>query len=345
MAPLPLTHMATFADLKRQTLSYIRRMPDDASIPVTLLEGAINRQRREAWRKAGGQVPDTITLNVVSGRRDYPVTGPVAAVSYKSGSTADTVRLIRLTPSALLNRYPRLPDTGVPEGIPECFVVRPTGDPTSVDALVYDALLAPGASASGTISISLYPTPSASVTGGLLVDCEGPASELSGDDAVSELPEAVDTAACWMAALELLAFVSHEPEALQVAAYIKAQARDASAAAFEATMDLLAEWETIGPSVSMGVDPVGESTIDGSTFTETLSVSASQSVSATVASVTIDCSANPPASGYAVAAFSVNEGFVANAVISGNSIVVTADVGMSFDAGDVVYVFYSSLRT
>ena len=91
--------MATLLDLKNRVLSYLRRMPGDASVPSDRLEDAINRARLDEWKRVGGPVPDTATMNIVAGRRDYPVSGPVHAelqvVEHGAGCVLSGKRLLR----------------------------------------------------------------------------------------------------------------------------------------------------------------------------------------------------------------------------------------------------------
>lgn len=335
--------MATLLDLKNRVLSYLRRMPGDASVPSDRLEDAINRARLDEWKRVGGPVPDTATMNIVAGRRDYPVSGPVHAVNYKSSSTAQATRLTRQTPSEILRNYTDLTDTSVTSGTPTYWTMRPKGDPTAVESVVYNALVAESTLPTGVMSISLYPEPSASVTDGLIIESEGPATALVDDDDVSELPDAVDTAACWKAALELIAFIGHEPEALALAQFIDGMGRKAEARSFEEVMSLLAVWDSIGPAAYIGVDyESGVLKGEGGYDVVRAMEKATYTLTTDDSSVSVPCTVTPDPSG-TIIAFSKEQGQVTSVVANGSVIDVTADGGMTFYSGDVITVLYEGM--
>lgn len=335
--------MATLLDLKNRTLSYLRRMPGDASVPTATLEDAINRARRDEWRRVGGPTPDATTMDIVAGRRDYPVSGPVSAVNYKSSTSATATRLTRSTPTEMLRTYTDLTSSDVTSGTPSYWIMRPLGDPTSVETLVYDALIAPTVLPTGTLSISLYPEPSTSVTDGLIIESEGPAATLVKDTDVSELPESVDTAACWKAALELVAFIGHEPEALALAQFIAGMADKAGRSAFEDVMGLLGDFTSIGPQAYIGVDYDSGVLKGEGGYTVTRSTEkATYTVTSDVSTVAVPCSVTPDPSG-TIVAFSKEQGLITSAVANGSVIDVTAEGGFTFYTGDVIVVVYEGM--
>jgi hypothetical protein len=336
--------MATLLDLKNRVLGYLRRMPGDASIPVEMLEDAINRARRDEWRRCGGPVPDSTTLNLVAGRRDYPVAGPVSSVSWKASASSPAARLTRQTPSQIIRRWPDLTADEVVSGTPLYWTMRPVGDPNDLESVAWSALVAGSVLPAGVLSVSLWPAPDVSVTGGLIIEAAEPAAALSGDSAVSELPESVDAAACWKAALELVAFIGHEPEALQLAAFLKAQAVEAGRSAFADVMGLLADFTSIGPAAYIGND-YQEWTTGASQMStvERHILRASYTVTVTGETQRIPCSVEPDPAGFVVV-LSQQQGLVTNAVVNGAFIDVTADGGMTFYAGDVLVALYEALQ-
>lgn len=361
----------TFRELKDLTLGHLKRFPDDTDIPADKLAGAINRARRSVWNEAGGPHPETHTLDLVAGRGVYGLPGPIAAASVRDTVAGPLRQLERVSPSTLLVRYPRYPDTNGLAGVPAIYVVAPIGNAAAQESLVYRALHASTSDVVAALpQITLFPTPAASLTGGLVVQAAAYAAPLVDDAQVSPLTQSADEAACWMAAAgELSAFISEEDANGSHRAFLAVQLTQAKDRLRDDVWDLLGDPEiypqdhfgsvawnaptiadlTYSSAAAPGAPipeptPVTPAARRSSTYSSVLSENGS------TAAVRIDTSSQPVVTGSAILAFSGERLFIEPALVTVGAGGLYVDVAPPPSAdggtpkwyGERVYVFYDT---
>lgn len=356
--------MATYTrrDLVTLTLSRLFREASDDTIPATLLHGAIDRARKAEWRAAGGPEPETVRLSLVANRREYPVPGPVAAVSVRDGAGVGLRRLVRLTPKEFLERYPSYPDAPDTSGEPVVYVVRPAGSTDPSLSMLYRVLTRSAPATAYSPAVSLWPAPATSLVDGLAVESESEAAELPDDDTLSALPEPVDDAACWAAALDLLPYIGEEANARNIEPMLSRRLQEARLRARQWMADMWGGGWTFAPRDHFGTKstlrrsagaPLASATPPASTPAQPRRVGTSASALSANGSETatrIDTSSQPVVSGSAILAFSGERLFIEPSLVTVGAGGLYVDVAPPPGAdggtprwyGERVYVFYDT---
>lgn len=187
--------MATLATLDALTLNHLQRSTTDDAAMTTIIDAALNRWRREVWRRSGGLLEAPVTSNLVAGTASYDVsTLNVNAVSILTSTGANPAFLEVRQFSDIIEEYTNYPGDGTTgaRGTPAVYWVKPgiTADKTTVN---------------------LHPIPDTSVTNGLTVYGGAALADLSGST-TSTLPEIFDTTATWFAAVEMLSGFLHQED-------------------------------------------------------------------------------------------------------------------------------------
>ena len=351
--------MATYtrADLKALTLSRLYREAGDGSIPSSLVVGALNRARRTEWRAAGGPEPETVRCDLVSGRREYTVPGPVAAVAVRDAAGQSPRRLERVSPYELLERFPAYPDNTDQTGTPAVFVLKPASGVDTSLSLLYRVLSGSTSPGTSAPAILLWPVPGATVADGLLVEAESDAAELPEDLSMSLLPNTVDEAATWAAALDLLPYVWEEENARRLEALLRRGLADARIAARKWFTDLYGGLRYLRPVGGLGesrrqspvVWPPWSIGVAPPPIPEPAPVYAGKMASAATVNGSSDpvrVTTVPSVAGDTVMAFSTTQGFIDPAYITtgpgGTYVDVALPSGFTW-AGETVYVFYETI--
>jgi hypothetical protein len=178
----------TIAQLETLLLEHLRRTVTDDAAFTTSMDAAINRCRREIWRRCGGPTESPSSQSVVAGTADYLVgVDAISAVSVidSAGSLPRFLRYIEF--SDVIDADPNYPGDGTAgtRARPSYYMIVPG---TLVTAT-------PG------VTVRLYPIPDTSVTNGITFYSDGPTTDLASSN-VSPLPPIFDETACWMAAAE-----------------------------------------------------------------------------------------------------------------------------------------------
>lgn len=340
--------MSTLADLKRKVLRHLQLPTNTGVVDALTVREVVNTARRDVMRECGGMPPEPLTIDLTAGVSEYAIDriapiGRVTGLSVKSTATAYPNLLSFIpasqAPYALASGCPRVWTLKIVSERPGGFAV--------------DEFAA--VSAVGGPVIRLFPTPDTSVAGGLVIHCATGAGDLVNDTDTSALPVEVDDAACWLAASELAIDLSDDPSIAARADVLAGRAAKASRDARKALRQFFGGRTRMVPSVGFG-DESGYEPTDydwmeyGAPQEATVLPNRRRKIfNPAVGAIfgTVDLSDHPADMTRTDTAMAICStiGFIAGLTFSGDgrSATVVLEGGVTFSAGDAVYLWYDAV--
>lgn len=208
----------------------LRRSDTDPSLPDATVYRALNIARRAIWSELVGSDTQTVVLDIVANQETYPLDPwtPERVLSVSVKDTDDVLprRLPPVSNAGLLSTFPNYPAS---DGMLTVYgyQVRMWASVQSVSDIWGDPMLVSSQTSSHGYVVKLWPAPSVNIDGGLVVEIVGKAADLSDAFPESALPDEVDIAATYRAAIALSPRLGYDQTAALWLPELKSQGREA----------------------------------------------------------------------------------------------------------------------